>query len=62
MFSISSSLTLEWDEWKGAGVKWWLESSNVSMGKVLVESRTEVAGLVGIGKRSVLVSLLSSPI
>lgn len=62
MFSISSSLTLEWDEWKGVGVKWWLESSNVWMGKVLVESRTEVAGLVGIGKQSVLVSLLSSPI
>lgn len=62
MFSISSSLTLEWDEWKGVGVKWWLESSNVWMGKVLAESRTEVAGLVGIGKQSVQVSLLSSPI
>lgn len=54
MFSILSSLTLLWDEWKGVGVKWWLESSIVWMGKVSTESRSEVAGLVGIGKQSVL--------
>lgn len=54
MYSISSSLTLVWDEWKGVGVKWWLESSIVWTGKVLAESRSEVAGLVGIDKQSVL--------
>lgn len=62
MFSILSSLTLVWDEWKGVGVSWWLESSVVWMEKVLPESRTELAGLVGIGKQSVLGSLLSTPI
>lgn len=54
MFSILSSLTLLWDEWKGVGVKWWLESSIVWIGKVSAESRSEVAGLVVIGKQSVL--------